>query len=498
MELLINLAHGFAAVFQPINLLVLVVGLVLGLIVAVLPGLTLVMGVVLALPFTYGMGIVPALILLTAMYVSGTYGGAFTSILFRIPGEPMDVPLLWDGYAMARAGEPALALGWTLFSALAGGLVAATAMVLLSGPVANLALRLSTPEYFAVILLGLSSVVTLGGSSLPKALISLSLGLLIASVGTDSTFGTMRFAFEIPMLQDGIEYILVMVGAYELGEVLTRVEQRSGNASVQGVAAISTRLPSLRAIAALKATFTRSAILGFVIGVIPGAGATIASFVSYGIEGQYGRRRRELGTGIPEGIVAPQTAATSSVGGAMVPLLTLGIPGSGATAIIMAAFLLHGIQPGPHVFFKSGDIVYTIFASVFVGVIGMCILGYFAIKVLVKVLDFPEAITSAFVVMFCFMGAMASRSTIGDLWLIVGFGVLGFLFERFRFPIAPMVLGTILGPLAETSFMTTMISFHNDWTVFFTRPISGSVMALCILALVYPVFSQWRDRRGLA
>ena len=495
MEPLIHLAHGFAAVFQPINLVVLVIGLVLGLVVAVLPGLTLVMGVVLALPFTYGMGIVPALILLTAMYVSGTYGGAFTSILFRIPGEPMDVPLLWDGYAMARAGEPALALGWTLFSALTGGLVAAVAMVALSGPVADLALRLSTPEYFAVILLGLSSVVTLGGSSLPKALISLALGLVIATVGTDSTFGTMRFAFDIPLLEDGIEYILVMVGAYGLGEVLSRIEQGGGGGGTEKIATISTKLPSLRAVAAVKGTFARSSILGFLIGVIPGAGATIASFVSYGIEGQYGRRRRELGQGIAEGIVAPQTAATSSVGGAMVPLLTLGIPGSGATAIIMAAFLLHGIQPGPHVFFKSGDIVYTIFASVFVAVIGMCILGYFAIKLLVKVLDFPEAITSAFVVMFCFMGAMASRSTIGDLWLIVAFGIVGFLFERFRFPIAPMVLGAILGPLAETSFMTTMISFHNDWTVFFTRPISGSIMAVCLAALLYPAYREWRDRR---
>jgi putative tricarboxylic transport membrane protein len=164
---------------------------------------------------------------------------------------------------------------------------------------------------------------------------------------------------------------------------------------------------------------------------------------------------------------------------------------------MMAAFLLHGVQPGPQVFFNSGHIVYTIFASVFISVIGMCILGYFAIKLLVKVLDFPEAITSAFVVMFCFMGALASRSTVGDLWLIAAFGVLGFLFERFKFPIAPMVLGTILGPFAESSFMTTMISYHNDWTVFFTRPISGSVMALSILALIYPAYRQWKDRRLL-
>jgi putative tricarboxylic transport membrane protein len=497
VDILINLSQGFVAAFQPVNLLVLVIGLVVGLVVAVLPGLTLVMGVVLALPFTYGMGIIPAVILLTAMYVSGTYGGAFTSILFRIPGEPMDVPLLWDGYAMARAGNPAQALGWTLFSALAGGLVSATAMVMLAGPVASLALRLSTAEYFAVVMLGLSSVVTLGGSSMPKAIISLGIGLLLASVGTDSTFGTMRFTFGIPMLEDGIDYILVMVGAYGLGEVLCRIGQSGGSANVQNVGAIKTKLPGLRAISALKSTFARSSILGFIIGVVPGAGATIASFVSYGVEGQYGRQRRELGQGIPEGIVAPQTASTASVGGAMVPLLTLGIPGSGATAIMMAAFLLHGVQPGPQVFFNSGHIVYTIFASVFISVIGMCILGYFAIKLLVKVLDFPEAITSAFVVMFCFMGALASRSTVGDLWLIAAFGVLGFLFERFKFPIAPMVLGTILGPFAESSFMTTMISYHNDWTVFFTRPISGSVMALSILALIYPAYRQWKDRRLL-
>jgi len=495
VETLLNLAHGFVAVLQPINLLILLIGLVLGLIVAVLPGLTLVMGVVLALPFTYGMGVLPAVVLLTAMYVSGTYGGAFTSILFRIPGEPMDVPLLWDGYPMGRAGEPALALGWTLFSALGGGLVAAIAMVAFSGPVAVLALKLSTPEYFAVILLGLSSVVSLGGGSLPKALISLALGLLFATVGTDPTYGEPRFDFGIPVLEDGIEYLLVMVGAYGLGEVVTRMEQRAGSTALQDIGAIRTKLPTFRAALGVKSTFARGSIVGFLIGVIPGAGATIASFVSYGLESQYGKRRRQLGTGIPEGIVAPQSAATASVGGAMVPLLTMGIPGSGATAIILAAFMLHGVQPGPHVFFKSGELVFAVFAAVFASLVGMCVLGYFAIKALVKVLAFPEAITSAFVVMFCFMGAMASRSTTGDLWMIVGFGILGYLFERYRFPIAPMVLGSILGPLAESSFMTTMISFSNDWTVFFTRPVSGAIMAMVAFALVYPLISEWKATR---
>jgi len=496
LETLTHLAGGFADVLQPVNLLVLAIGLVLGLLVAVLPGLTLVMGVVLALPFTYRMELTPAIILLTAMYVSGTYGGAFTSILFRIPGEPIDVPLLWDGYAMARAGAPAKALGWTLFGALGGGLVAALVLVLLSEPVARLALTFSAPEFLAIILFGLTSVVSLGGGSVTNALISLFIGLLIATVGTDETYGAERFAFGVRMLSDGIEYLLVMVGAYGLGEVFTRLEQgfRTQTAGAGKGAPIRTELPRLKELLATKATFIRSSLIGILVGIIPGAGATIASFVSYGAEGQYGRRRKELGSGIPEGILAPQTAATASVGGALIPLLTMGIPGSGATAIILAAFLLKGVQPGPQVFVSSGDTVYAIFASLFVAVLGMCLLGYFAIKLLVRVLAFPEAVVSAFVVMFCFVGAFAARNNLTDLYVITAFGVIGYLFERFRFPIAPMVLGSILGPLAENAFMTTMISHDNDWTVLFTRPVAGVVMALAIVALAYPALRRWRTR----
>src|SRR5688572_18240198 len=223
MDVLVNLLHGLINIFTPLNFAVIVIGLVLGMLVAVLPGLTLVMGVVLALPFTYKMGVEPALILLTAMYVSGTYGGAITSILFRIPGEPMDVPLLWDGYAMTRRGQAAKALGYSLIAALVGGLLSAVVMVALSKPVANIALRFSSPEFFAITAFGLASVVALGGGSLVNALISLCVGLLIASVGVDAIYGAERLAFGVPFLQDGIEFLLVMVGAYGIGEVLTRL-----------------------------------------------------------------------------------------------------------------------------------------------------------------------------------------------------------------------------------------------------------------------------------
>jgi len=497
MEALTQLATGFGVLFTPVNLAVLAIGLVIGMLVAVLPGLTLVMGVVLALPFTYKMGVTPALILLTAMYASGTYGGAITSILFRIPGEPMDVPLIWDGYPMARRGEAALALGWSLVAALFGGLASAVVMVLLARPVAGIALSFSSPEFFAIVFFGLASVVTLSGASLVNSLISLCLGLLIATVGVDSIYGAERFAFGLPFLQDGIEFLLVMVGAYGIGEVLTRLNAgfASAGGEAAGEARFRTAFPRLAEMLRMKATFARGTITGILVGIVPGAGATVSAFVAYGMEAQYGKNGRLLGTGAPEGIVAAKSAATASVGGAFVPLLTMGIPGSGATAIILAAFLLHGIQPGPQVFASSPELINTIFASVFASVVGMCILGYFAIRPLCKVLDAPEAIVSAFVVVFCFVGAFAQRNNVSDLHVIAIFGVLGFLFERFKFPLAPLVLGTILGPLAETNFMTTMVSFDNDWTVFFTRPISGSILALSAAGLAWPIARAWLARR---
>ena len=418
--------------------------------------------------------------------------------LFKIPGEPIDVPMLWDGYTMARKGKPAKALGWTLFAALGGGLLSAAIMVLLTQPLASFALRFSSPEYFAILLFGLSSVVALGSGSLSNALISLSVGLLIATVGTDDTYGAYRFTFDSRLLADGIEFLVVMVGVYGIGEVLTRLATGFTGKPIEKIHNARTELPTFREISALKGMFLRSSILGNIIGIIPGAGATIASFVSYGLEAQFGKRRKEMGTGVAEGIVAPQAAATASVGGALVPLLALGIPGSGATAVILGAFMLHGIQPGPQVLANSAGMIYTVFASLFLGLALMCVLGYFAIRPLVKILDLPEAMVSAYVLVLCFVGALSIRNNIIDLWLMIGFGVIGYLFERLKFPIAPLVLGVILGPLAEAAFMNSMISFGNDWTVFFTRPIAGTVMVATIAVLLLPFVQKWRARRVAA
>ncbi len=498
MDTLHYLWIGIVHIFTLQDVAVLIAGLLVGMAVSIMPGLGLVMGVVLALPFTYKMSIEPSIILLTAIYVSGTYAGCFTAILYRIPGEPMDVPLLWDGYSMAQKGQPAKALGWALIAALTGGLFSSAVMVALAVPMSHVALKFGPPDYFAAVLFGLTTVVALAGSSLVNGFISLFIGLLVATVGVDPIYGAFRYTFDSPILENGIPYVMVLVGMYGLGEVYNRLSQ---GLKLEGQPVTETRVktdfPSWRELWFIRRTMIRSSLLGTLLGIVPGAGATVTSFVSYGVEKQYGERRTELGSGLPEGIVAPQIGSTASVAGHMIPLLTLGIPGSGATAVILAAFLLHGVQPGPMLFQDpaSKEVIYTILASLFVGVIGMCLMGFFWIRVVVKVLRIPQAVLSAIVVLFCIVGAYANRNSVSDVWVIVVFGVMGYVFEKLRFPISPMVLGLILGPLAENSYMQTMISYHNDWTVFFRGGLSGTLMVLSVVALVYPLLRHLLERR---
>lgn len=503
MELIEGLAQGFIHVFQPFDLLMLLVGLMIGMAVSIMPGLGMVMGVVLALPFTYRMSIEPSIILLTAIYFAGTYGGCFTTILYRIPGEPMDVPLLWDGYAMGRKIGPAKPLGWALIAALIGGLVSSIVMVLLAKPLSDLATRFGPEDYFAAIFFGLTTIVALAGRSLTNALISLSVGLLVACVGVDSIYGADRFTFGLPILGGGVQLVAVLVGMYGLGEVFKRLGQGLALAGRdEPTAEVATKFPSFRELLNIRGTILRSSLVGTLLGVVPGAGATITSFICYGLEKQYGRRRAQLGSGLPEGIVAPQIGSTASVAGHLIPMLALGIPGSAASAVILAAFLLHGLQPGPLLFAdpSSRPVVFTIFSAMFVCVVGMCLIGFFWIRVVVKVLTIPQGILSAIVVLFCLVGAYAGRNDLSDVWLIVVFGVLGYLFERFGFPVSPVVLGAILGPIGEDAFMRSMIENHNDWTCFFRHPISATLMVVSLLSLAYPLarnLAGFRRRRKI-
>ena len=474
------------------GLILIVVGVLLGLLVGVLPGLTFVMGVLLLVPFTYSMETGPALILMLALYVAGTYGGALTSILLNIPGEPNNVPLLWDGYGMTRRGRAAEALGWAALAALAGGLVSWVVLVFAARPFASVALQLSSPEYFAIVLLGLASVLALTETSVVAAIIAMFAGMLISTVGVSSVTGAVRYDFGTTILRDGIDYLAVMIGVYALGEVFTRFGQNFGGQVAQQPGSVTTTLPGLRAIRDRGGSFLRGILTGSLMGTVPGAGATVASFVSYGIEKQFGKHKGEVGQASPSGVIAPQAASTATVGGALIPLLILGIPGSAAAAVLLGVFLLHNVQPGPQIFVEQPQLVYTIFAAFLLSLILMFAVGVLGAKPLIRMLNFPEVYVSAFVVLFAFIGAFALRQSYSDVWIMFAFGVIGFVMVRSEYPIAPLVLGAILGPLAERHFMTTMISSGNDWTVFFTRPISGTLMVILVLLIALLGYRAYR------
>jgi len=480
-DVLYNLSLGFFQVLHLQNFLLAIAGVIVGMTAGVLPGITGIMALILLLPVTYKMAIMPALILLTAAYVGGVFGGTITSILFNIPGDPDGVPSLWDGHPMARAGQAGKAIGIAAFSAVIGGLGGTLILTFLTEPFARVALEFSSTEFFSVVVFGVTSVTVLGTGSMHVALISLIIGLLIGTVGLDDTYGQERFTFGSPILRDGIDFQVVLMGVYALAEVLERLSQRYPIADLTDATSVVAKLPGLRELAALWPTLTRATATGMVIGIVPGAGATIGAFVSYGIERLFARRRHLLGTGIPEGLAAPNAAANATIGGHFIPLLTLGIPGSGATAVILGAFLIKGIQPGPSIFSTSNDLVYSIFATQYISLAIMLVVTYLSVGLYVKILQVPEALIASMIIVFTLLGSYSLRSDMSDVWLMIGFGALGYLMRRFDFPVAPLVLGVILGPIAERHLLTTMFSFHNDVTVFVTRPISALFLALAVL-----------------
>ena len=472
----------------------LIIGVMVGTLVGVLPGLSFVVGVLLLLPFAYGLGINSALVLLVATYVAGTYGGSITSILINIPGEPNTVPLLWDGYAMTRQGRAAEALGWAVTAALMGGLAAWLLLVFAAKPFASVALRLAAPEYFAIVLLGLASVLVLAeGGALIAALSAMFVGMMLGTVGVEGITGTVRYDFGVPILRNGIDYLAVMVGVYALGEVIRRFGENYSGQVRQEPGGVSTAVPGLRALRERGGSFLRGTLLGTVMGGVPGAGATVAAFVAYNLEKRFGKHKREVGEGSPSGVIGPSAAGTATVGGALIPLLVLGIPGSAASAVLLGVMLLFNVQPGPRIFAEQPELMYIIFGALLFGLIGMFAVGILGVKWFIRVLNTPEVYVGAFVVTLTYIGALALRQSLSDVWIMVAFGIVGFFVQQWGYPIAPLVLGAILGPLAEKYFLTSMISSGNDWTVFFTRPISGVLMAGLIILVVWMIYRSFRE-----
>ncbi|MBI4246808.1 MAG: tripartite tricarboxylate transporter permease [Candidatus Rokubacteria bacterium] len=461
-----------------------VLGLVVGIVAGALPGVTMLNAIVLVLPFTYFMGIVPALLLMIGIYCGGVFGGSITGILFNIPGDPMNVPTTWEGYQLTRRGQTRYALGLAIMSSAFGGLVSALFLAFLAPPFAKFALGFSTVEFFSVVIFGLASVSVLGQTSMASALISLFAGMFLGTIGTEAQYGVERFTFGVPFLRTGVDFVTVLIGLFAIGEVLDQMVRKEPEPAVAGSGRAIPRLPVLD-LWPLRWPLLRGTGVGIVVGGLAGAGATVSSFVSYGLEKQVSKEPQRFGTGHPGGLVASESSVNGSTGGAMIHLLTLGIPGSAATAVMMGAFLIHGLQPGPLLFTRQPLEVYTVIAGMILVNILMIALGFVAALGFALLMKVPAPILNTFIVVFCFIGGYALRNDMADVWLTMLFGILGFFMRRYDLPIPPMVMGIILGPMAEQYFLTSMVSHGNDLTVFVTRPISGALLTFAALMLAW-------------
>lgn len=478
MEVLARLGDGFVSAAEPVNFLMIVLGLAIGIVAGALPGVTMLNSIVLVLPFTYLMGIVPALLLMIGVYCGGVFGGSITGILFNIPGDPMNVPTAWEGYRMSRRGQARYALGLAIMASAVGGLASALCLAFFAPPFAKFALGFSTVEFFSIVVFGLASVSVLGHASATAALISLFSGMLLGTVGTEPQYGVERFTFGLPLLRTGVDFVPVLIGLFAIGEILDQIAAATSPGPAAGAAAHPVpRLP-LRDLWPLRGPLVRGTAVGIAVGGLAGAGATVSSFVSYGLEKQISRQPELFGTGHPDGLVAAESANNGSTGGAMIHLLTLGIPGSAATAVMMGAFLIHGIQPGPLMFSTQPAAVYTIIAGMILANVLMIALGVVAAMGFAALMRLPAPVLNTFIVLFCFVGAFALRNDMADVWLTMVFGVLGFVMRRWDLPVPPMVMGIILGPMAEQYFLTSMVSHGNDVTVFARRPVSAVALAL--------------------
>jgi putative tricarboxylic transport membrane protein len=496
--MLSDLLMGFYSCFHPGNFLALVGGTVAGIIAGAIPGLDCSVATALLLPLTYKMTPSQAFVFLAGIYCGGVYGGQIPAILFRVPGASEAVMTTLDGYPMAQKGEAGKALGVGLLCSLLGGLFSCVILILLAPPLANFALEFGPAEYFALSVLGLSCISSLGAKSQTKAIISALLGLLFATVGIDQITGMQRFTFGTGMLQGGINFIPAVIGLFAAAEVYNQISQKRYEIGIvtdkEKTKKVKVKLPSISELWPIKWSMLRSAIVGTWIGILPGVGATTAAIVGYATAVRFSKHPEKFGTGIIEGVAAPETANNAATGGAMVPLLALGIPGSATTAIMIGAFYLHGLQIGPMFLQQHKPLAYTIFAGMTLANVIFFILGFFAIKAFAKVLELKYPYLAANILAFCGVGAVAMGDIYGMKMMFI-FAILGFFMEKYGYPVAPIVLGLVLGPIAEPGLRRALLIADYDVWLVLTRPITAFLLILSIFSLLTPLLRNLFSRR---
>ncbi len=501
MSALQFLADGFLVALQWHNLVFAFIGVLIGTAVGVLPGIGPMSGVALLMPVTASLtsGLPPesaaasALILLAGVYYGAMYGGSTTSILLNTPGESSSVVTTLDGYQMAKQGRAGAALSIAAIGSFVAGLVALIALVFLADPLSDMALKFGPAEYFSLMLLGLCAVSGLGGKSMTKALIMTVMGLLLATIGMDTVSGVARFTYDIPDLYQGLEFLTIAVGLFALGEVFkTILEDDQSNKEIIKVGRV---LPTKQDLKESAGPITRGSLLGFFIGVLPGAGATLASFFSYIFEKKLSKDPSRFGKGAIAGVAAPESANNAASGGAMIPLLTLGIPGSGTTAILMGALLMYNVQPGPLLFSDHPQIAWGLIASMFIGNVMLLILNMPLVKVFAKIIETPSHFLIPLIIAISVFGVYAVQISTFDLILLVICGVAGYYLTKNDFPLAPLVLGLVLGPMIENNMRRALTTSNGDFSIFLTKPLSAAFLVCALLWLLIPFFLKRRGKQ---
>lgn len=488
---------GIGLVFRPDVLLFTFAGTFLGIVLGALPGLTAVMGVAILIPLTYGLSAEVALMALLGVYCGAVYGGSISATLLSIPGTPAAVMTTMDAHPMAKKGEAGRALGLATVCSFIGGALSAIALSVSAPLIANFALKFTSIELFSIAIFGLSIMAYVSpGSSVLKAFVSGAFGLLIATVGLDPMSAYPRFTFGRPELITGVEFISAMIGLFGLGEALSQVEARTVVAEVQ--TALGRIIPRWDDMKRIIGTMLRSTVIGTIIGAIPGTGATIASIVSYGQEKRISKHPERFGTGCPEGIAASETANNACTGGAMIPLLSLGIPGDSVTALLVGAFMIHGLRPGPLLFTERPDLVSAIFLGMLLANVFMLILGLGGARLFAMILKIPKDLLNTLVIALCFVGSYAIRNSVFDMEVMLAFGALGYAFRKAGIPDAPLVLALILGPTMESNLRRTLALCDGNIVTFlqaFTQhPIAGVTILATVALLLSPLIISRRSR----
>lgn len=489
MENINSLMHGFAVVISPGNFLVMLIGIVLGVLIGVLPGLGGANGVAILLPLTFTMSPTSAIIMLSCLYWGALFGGAITSILFNIPGEPWSVATTFDGYPMAQQGRAGEALTAAFTSSFIGAFFAVLMITFIAPLVADFALEFGAPEFFAVYLLTFCSFVGMGKGAPFKILASMALGFALAAVGMDTVTGQLRLTFGFHELMRGFDFLIAVIGLFGIGEILISMEE--GLAFSGKTAKIDPKvvLATWKKLPQFWVTSIRSAMVGIWMGVTPG-GATPASFMSYGLAKKMSKNGKNFGNGEIEGIVAPETAAHAAGTAALLPMIALGIPGSPTAAVLLGGLLIWGLQPGPLLFVEQKDFVWGLIASMYLGnIVGLAVV-LTTVPVFASILKIPFSIIAPVIIVICGIGAYTVNNVMFDVWLMLVFGVVGYLFKKLDYPLAPMVLALVLGRNAEDSFRQAMLSSQGSVSIMWSNWLVGSITALAMIMLFWPLISK--------